>query len=413
MIRLLGRRVVIAAFGLNIACFCSPARTASERVDTKPAVTARWVCSADQDGDWYNMPCPSGNCRARCSLINYCEPKAVSSAIAACSHDATCTPLVLHRRLARLGCGFNADSFWTNPEARPVPITATGAAIALKAHPGKAPLKWSTPSCEEAVLKGIEKELNDATYLTSTTGRSRAFEVLLKRGCNVDLAQMGPDGEYANVTLTRHPPVRTDESGTAPQPPVTVAFIPQVQIPLRPVLPTQPVCDKEGEEPVCVDVTVPQRPIDVGVCDALRLLHDSKHFALCNAGTNVRNVHIRFLPKVEGPDKFTERVQIDAASDGKVDGSYDAEPSPNPPSPSSTVSLPTAAAGSAGVGALLATLATRIFGRLKKKTGPDQPPAEATHAIQDVQITVAFRHPPRPPRVREAKSSTSSPDTRA
>lgn len=412
MIRLLVRRVVIAALGVNIACFWLPARAASDHVRTKPAVTARWVCSADQDGDWYNMPCLSGDCRARCSLIGHCQPKTVSSVITACSHDATCTPLVLHRRLARLGCGFNADSFWAHPDARPVPITATGAAIALKTHPGKAPLKWSTPSCEEAALKGIENELNDATYLTSTTGRSLAFEILLKRGCNVDLAQMGPDGEYASVTLTRHRPDRTDESGTAPQPPVTVAFISQVQNPVPPVLPTQPVCDKQGEEPVCVDVTVPQRPNDVGVCEALQLLHNSKHFALCNAGTNVPNVHIRFLPKAEGPDKFTERIQIDAASGGTVDGSDDAGPAPNPRSPSSPVSLPAASAGSAGVGALLATLATRIFARLKKKTGLDQSLAEATHAIQDVHVTVAFRHPPRPPRVREAKSSTSSPDTR-
>jgi len=405
VIRLLVRRLVIATLGLNVACVCSPA---SPHVGAKPAVTARWLCSADQNGDWYNMPCASEDCKARCTVIDYCEPKAVSTAITACSHDGTCTPLVLHRRLARLGCGFNADSFWTTPYARPAPITASGAAIALKSQPGKAPLKWSTPSCGETALKDIEKELNDATYRKSTTGRSRAFAVLLKRGCNADLSQMGLDGEYASVTLTRHPPTRTDASGTAPQPPVSVAFIPP--IPVQTPQPPQPICEKKDEQSACMSPTVPQRPDNVSACEALRLLHDSRRFAICNDGTDAQNLRIRFPPKAEGPDKFTERIEIYSAP-GPTGG--DAEPSPNPPSSSSPVSLSAAAAGSAGVGALLATLATRIFGRSKKKTGPEQPPTVATHAIQDVHVTVSFRHPPRPPSVREAKPRTSSPDTTA
>ncbi|WP_321916688.1 hypothetical protein [Paraburkholderia sp. J11-2] len=447
------RLLVIVTVGLNIACACMPARAASARVHAKPAVTTRWLCSADRHGDWYNLPCAGEACKAHCKVIQYCEPKAVSSTITACSHDGTCTPLVLHRRLARLGCGFNADSFWTSPDARPAPVTPSGAAIALKAEPGKAPLNWSTPSCGENAFRGIKEELNDPKFSSSATGRSHAFAALLARGCNVDLSQMGPDGKYASVTLTRDPPIRTDESGTAPQPPVIVAFMPPIAA--EPAPSPQFACKKPNEQTVCIDTTVPQRPDNAAACEALRLLHDSKHFAICNDATDAPNLRIRFPKNAEGPDKYTERIEIYSAGGGSrgggdgagrgSDGSDrtgggaggnagdnngdnagggsgehtggntggGAQPSPNPPASSSLVSLPAAAAGSAGAGALLATLATRIFGSLKKRTAANQPPAVATHAIQDVHVTVSFRHPPRPPRVREAKPRTSPPDTTA
>ncbi|WP_175942202.1 hypothetical protein [Caballeronia sp. BCC1704] len=355
-----------------------------------PASSPRWICWADPQGHWTDSDCKRrGDCRAHCTRIGYCRSQPVSTAIERCANGKMpCTPLMLHRRLSRLGCNFDLDAFWVGDDAKPVLASPSDnfAHTAEPLPPGRAPLSWSTPTCRLHERDGIEDEVNNLPgHVQSLNARHAAYAALLARGCNVDPRRMGLDGTYDRVTFYwPDKPTQVDEFGVAKQPLLTIAFVGGETVPPSgspPVAPVPPVKPLSGEWPAC---------------SALAQLRDAKLLALCineNAGGNVR---FRFTdPRVES-DPPTQRVLLlTTDNDGQPPPAPGPAGPPAPPEPPAPALSVPATVGSVGFGAFLAAFAKWLLSRFAKRSQDGSEAEFAAHETQDVHVSVGFLERPR------------------
>jgi hypothetical protein len=331
----------------------------------------RWICRPDARGPWLNGGCKDPNaldCEARCVEIEHCKLGSVRSAISRCLNDSSCTPLVLYRRLNQRGCTFDPEAFWVARNAKPKPLAKPTNKLDLRKDLVVAPLQWQTPSCttlEQDEIKGILDELPERH---TPEGRQKAYAMLLKRGCNVDLDLMGKDGPYQNVALSREESGVADRSGLVPQPRLIVWFF--------------------GD-----DSTVPP-PVpltgEFSACKALERLHDIKRLALCAPQNSEDSVRIRFTERNDGTSPPTEFVTVfkpECASCPPTQTTL-------PPGQTTTLSFPVAI-GSAGAGAALAAVSRWAFGRIKRRSSNQgNVPPFAQHDLDGVHVIAGFRERP-------------------
>lgn len=374
-------------------------------VAASASATRIFVCHTDPGGFWQNTQCPDGvDCKASCDAYPHCDAGSYAHAVADCSRERNCTLLVLHRRLSRLGCHFDPDTFWASPNARPQRELKTDA------HTRQRVIDFGNSSCRDSDVERIKRELNRNNPFSATPqGRHLAYAALLSHGCNVDLALMGPDGAYAQVELSRDKPDLSDATGSAPQPRLLVRFEPEQSSQHKPPDVASPTCDGK-------DCVTPGRPLEestMPVCDALARFGAAHRFPVCAPATGDSGVSIHILPVDGDTSGFTQKVAVVPS----VSPLPPAPPPAPPPPPAPSITVPptvavAGAAGTLGLGALLAALARWLFTRSANKSSDNNTgPIFATHDVQDVHVAVAFAGKPRL-RVRRAKRARSLSDNK-
>ncbi|WP_146144226.1 hypothetical protein [Paraburkholderia sp. BL25I1N1] len=283
----------------------------------------------------------------------------------------TCFPLKLHRTLDRFGCAFAADEFWAPNDASP---QANG----LTLKDGKVSISWNRPSCKKVELDQIQKELNGELF--GPKYQQRAYAELLKRGCNVDLAQLGINGRYDHVALKwpDFTPIPLP-SGPQPQPEMTVLFepLPEMTVLFEPQATVRPL---------------PLPPVDSPqpICTMLDELSKSRRFALCSGSSSSHNVMLTFTGLSSPDDPNTAAVMVSVPASPAETGPI--SPPESPPAAIGHPAAAAAAAGSIGLGALLAGVVkslSEMFKR-KRKSAQDMP---NPWRVQDVVVIASLPEP--------------------
>ncbi|GAB5100279.1 hypothetical protein [Caballeronia sp. HLA56] len=377
-------RAQIAVFFLLITLLADAPEKGRAAAGGMPAAPVL-ICHADPLGQWQNTHCADGvDCTATCTAYPHCDADSIRQTLAECARRNNCTPLVLHRKMSRLGCHFAADAFWVNSNARPARELKTNS------RTGRRVIDFGQSSCRDSDQSALESALNEKSLFScSSGGRHRAYALLLRHGCNVDLDGMGPDGPYTRITLRREKREPVDAAGIAPQPRLLVHFEPE----LTSSVVIHSPCD--GQD--CLPIGAPLPEHIAPICEGLAQLGTAHRLAVCSSMRGDSDISIRIQLSDSDTSTYTQNVEIVRPP---------SPPYPPPPVSPATTIPPTiaiaGAAGSLGLGALLAALGRWLFTRATKKDSDGvAAPGIARHDIQDVHVAVAFAGRPKI-RVRRA-----------